>query len=124
MEGKQMALKVADHFAVDSTRYRFLAVQVAPKRGLWNEVTKTSEQQVNKDGIPVWLVEALRTDLKTNEAELVSVRIDSRKAPELPATGVVVFANLAVRSWSITDRESGSLSNAGISLMADGVTAA
>lgn len=116
-----MALKVADTFAVDGARYQFLAVQVAPKPGRWNEAAKRVDQQVTKDGLPVWLIECLRTDLQDRTSELVSVRIDARTAPEV--SGPVVFENLLVRSWSITDRESGNLANAGISLVASGVAA-
>lgn len=118
-----MALKVADSFAVDQTRYGFMAVQVNPKPGKWDESTKSRSQQISGEGVPVWLVECLRMDQVAGESDLVSVRIDSRTKPEV-AGGMVVFENLIVRSWSITDRESGSLSNAGVSLSATSVSAA
>lgn len=118
-----MALKVADSFAVDHSRYGFMAVQVNPKLGKWDEATKTRSQQISGAGVPVWLVECLRMDQAAGESDLVSVRIDAREKPEV-AGGMVMFENLTVRAWSITDRESGSLSNAGVSLSATSVSAA
>lgn len=122
-----MALKVADQFAVDCSRYAFVAVLTTPKMG-WvrpkreGEAARREQQVTAQENLPIWLVECLRMDTVEGTSELVTVQIAAAEAPAM--TGPVHFQNLSIRAWTITDRETGALSNAGITLSAASIVAA
>lgn len=112
-----MALRTADSVIVETTAYQYMAVQTGPKteRQDKNDPKSAFVQKTNSDGVPLWTVDVLRTEMLSGAASIVSVTIPSKKEPEV--TGPVVFQNLLARQWAVGG-------NAGLAFSADAVSPA
>lgn len=86
-----MTLKPATDFITDAS-YSFTAVQVTPKA---EGIGPDAVQKKDKQGLPLWTVDALRTG--HGDAALLSVTVAAATAPQV--SGPVAFKGLRGAVW-------------------------
>jgi hypothetical protein len=96
-------------FPVDQARLSFILVDLVPVVD-----RDTGEQRSDRDGVPAWRANALTTMEGEPGGEVISVRINAPKCPDLSPLSAVEFDSLTARGWEMDGRSGISLSASGV----------
>lgn len=106
-------------YLVDTSGHEYQFLSVAPVMERDDQGRETETQRRNREGLPVWKVRLLETDLTTTDVDVQEVTITASALPTLTKFAVVRLVRPSVRAWAMPTANGGVRS--GVTLSADGL---
>lgn len=106
-------------YLVDASGYEHQFLSASPVMQRDDQGLETETQRRNREGLPVWKVRLLETDLTTKVVDVQEATIAVSSLPALTKLAAVRLVRPTVRAWAMPTANGGVRS--GVTLSADGL---
>lgn len=106
-------------YLVDMSTYQHQYLSASPVMQRDDRGLETETQRRSREGLPVWKVRLLETDLTTKVVDVQEVTIAVSALPSLAKLTTVTLVRPSVRAWAMPTANGGVRS--GVTLSADGL---
>ena len=106
-------------YLVDTSGYEHQFLSASPVMQRDDQGRETETRRRNREGLPVWKVRLLETDLTTTNVDVQEATITASALPTLTKFAVVRLVRPSVRAWAMPTANGGVRS--GVTLSADGL---
>ena len=106
-------------YLVDTSGYEHQFLSASPVMQRDDQGRETETRRRNREGLPVWKVRLLETDLTTTDVDVQEATITASALPTLTKFAVVRLVRPSVRAWAMPTANGGVRS--GVTLSADGL---
>lgn len=106
-------------YLVNTSGYEHQFLSASPVMQRDDQGRETETQRRNREGLPVWKVRLLETDLTTTDVDVQEATITASALPTLTKFAVVRLVRPSVRAWAMPTANGGVRS--GVTLSADGL---
>lgn len=106
-------------YLVDTSGYEHQFLSASPVMQRDDQGHETETQRRNREGLPVWKVRLLETDLATKDVDVQEVTVAVLSLPALTKLATVRLIRPTVRAWAMPTANGGVRS--GVTLSAEGI---